>query len=62
MLRQADNEKALLIDGCWGIGDLVGTICTLTDKPIIAETTHRHPDHTCGLRQLGDYYYTGSSI
>ncbi len=50
------SEKALLIDGCWGIGDLKGTIRTLTDKPIIAAATHRHPDHTCGLRQLGDYY------
>lgn len=50
------KEKALLIDGCWGIDDLVGTIRTITDKPIIAAATHRHPDHTCGLRQLGDYY------
>ncbi len=50
------DEKALLIDGGWGIGDLKGAIRTLTDKPIIAAATHRHPDHTCGFRQLGDYY------
>ncbi|WP_143442463.1 MBL fold metallo-hydrolase, partial [Klebsiella pneumoniae] len=50
------NEKALLIDGCWGIGDLKQTIREITDKPVIAVATHRHPDHTFGLRQLGDYY------
>ena len=50
------NEKALLIDSCYGIGDLKQTIRDITDKPIIAAATHRHPDHTCGLRQLGDYY------
>ena len=50
------EEKALLIDGCWGVGDLKQTIREITDKPVIAVATHRHPDHTCGLRQLGDYY------
>ena len=50
------KEKAMLIDGCWGIGDLMATIREITDKPIIAAATHRHPDHTCGLRQIGDYY------
>ena len=50
------QEKALLIDGCYGIGDLMQTIRDITDKPVIAAATHRHPDHTCGLRQIGDYY------
>lgn len=50
------SEKALLIDSCYGIGDLKQTIRDITEKPIIAAATHRHPDHTCGLRQLGDYY------
>lgn len=50
------EENALLIDGCWGIGDLMATIREITDKPVIAAATHRHPDHTCGLRQIGDYY------
>ncbi|MBQ7780275.1 MAG: MBL fold metallo-hydrolase [Clostridia bacterium] len=50
------KEKALLIDGCWGIGDLKQTIREITDKPVIAVATHRHPDHTCGLRQLSEYY------
>ncbi len=50
------SEKALLIDGCWGIGDLKQTIGEITDKPVIAVATHRHPDHTCGLRQFEEYY------
>ena len=50
------EEKALLIDGCWGVGDLKQTIREITDKPIIAAATHRHPDHTCGLRQFEEYY------
>ena len=50
------EEKALMIDGCYGVGDLKQTIRDITDMPIVAAATHRHPDHTCGLRQLGDYY------
>ena len=50
------EEKALLIDSCYGIGDLKQTIRDITDKPIIAAATHRHPDHICGMRQIGDYY------
>lgn len=50
------EEKVLLIDGCWGVGDLKRTIQEITDKPIIAAATHRHPDHTCGLRQFEEYY------
>lgn len=50
------QEKALLIDGCWGVGDLKQTIKEITDKPIIAAATHRHPDHTSGLRQFEEYY------
>lgn len=50
------NEKALLIDTCWGAGDLNGLIRQLTDKPVIVAVTHRHPDHTTGARQFGDFY------
>jgi len=50
------EEKALLIDSCWGSGDLKGCVTQLTHKPIVVTTTHRHPDHTFGARQFGDYY------
>ena len=50
------SEKAMLIDTCWGAGDLKGCVRQLTDKPIIVAVTHRHPDHTTGARQFGDFY------
>lgn len=50
------DEKALLIDTCWGSGDLDECVRQLTDKPVIVAVTHRHPDHTSGARQFGDFY------
>ena len=50
------DEKALLIDTCWGSGDLNGCVSKLTDKPVIVAVTHRHPDHTSGARQFGDFF------
>lgn len=50
------DEKALLIDTCWGSGDLNECVGRLTDKPIIVAVTHRHPDHTSGARQFGDFF------
>ena len=50
------KEKALLIDGCWGVGDLKQTIREITDKPVIAVATHRHPDHAgCPYRISSSY-------
>ena len=42
------EEKALLIDTAFGIGDLKGLVECLTDKPIIVFNTHYHGDHTQG--------------
>ncbi|MBQ8555938.1 MAG: MBL fold metallo-hydrolase [Clostridia bacterium] len=50
------SEKALLIDTCWGAGDLNECVRRLTDKPVTVAVTHRHPDHTGGARQFGDFY------
>ena len=50
------SEKALLIDACWGAGDLNACVRQLTDKPVIVAVTHRHPDHTGGARQFGDFH------
>jgi hydroxyacylglutathione hydrolase len=50
------SEQALLIDACWGIGNLKRCITKITNQPIIVAVTHRHPDHTNGTRQFGDYY------
>ena len=50
------SEKALLIDTCWGAGDLKACVRQLTDKPVTVAVTNRHPDHTGGARQFGDFH------
>ncbi|MDO4337358.1 MAG: MBL fold metallo-hydrolase [Eubacteriales bacterium] len=42
------NEKALLIDTGYGVGNLRAFVETLTDKPVIVANTHFHPDHAAG--------------
>ncbi len=42
------EEKALLIDAGWGIGDLAAQVASLTSLPLTVINTHGHPDHTCG--------------
>jgi hydroxyacylglutathione hydrolase len=42
----AGDERALLIDTGWGIGDLPGVVASLTDLPLLVVNTHGHPDHT----------------
>lgn len=44
----AGEEKALLIDAGWGIGDLSARVAGLTSLPLTVINTHGHPDHTCG--------------
>ena len=48
----AGNDKALLIDTGWGIGDLAGAVKDLTSLPVTVVNTHGHPDHTCGNYQF----------
>ena len=42
------DERALLIDTGYGIGDLPGTVRSITDKPLVVANTHGHVDHACG--------------
>ncbi len=51
------DEKALLIDTTYGIGDLYGTVKNITDKPIVIVCTHGHVDHTCGAAQFLEPIY-----
>jgi hydroxyacylglutathione hydrolase len=46
------DNKALLIDCGWGIGDLAKTVAGLTSLPLTVINTHGHPDHTCGNYQF----------
>ena len=42
------DDRALLIDTGYGIGDLPGAVAALTDKPLTIANTHGHVDHACG--------------
>ena len=42
------EEKALLIDTGYGVGNLREFVEKLTDKPILVTNTHFHPDHSAG--------------
>ena len=50
------EEKALLIDTCWGLGDLAGLVQSITSLPLSVVFTHGHPDHVCGAFQFTDLY------
>jgi glyoxylase-like metal-dependent hydrolase (beta-lactamase superfamily II) len=56
------EEKALLVDCGWGIGDLAKVIAGLTSLPLIVINTHGHPDHTCGNYQFdGAFIHEGDA-
>jgi glyoxylase-like metal-dependent hydrolase (beta-lactamase superfamily II) len=40
------SERALLIDTGYGCSDLLGTVSSLTDKPVVVANTHGHFDHS----------------
>jgi hydroxyacylglutathione hydrolase len=44
----AGEEKALLLDTGWGVGDLATLVASLTNLPLLVMNTHGHPDHTFG--------------
>lgn len=46
------QERALLIDMAFGIGDLRSLVETLTDKPVDVVNTHFHGDHSAGNGQF----------
>lgn len=51
------DEKAMLIDTTYGIGDLHSTIRSITDKPLTIVCTHGHVDHTSGNCQFSEPVY-----
>ena len=46
------QERCLLIDTGWGIGDLPALTASLSPLPLIVVNTHGHPDHTFGNGQF----------
>jgi glyoxylase-like metal-dependent hydrolase (beta-lactamase superfamily II) len=50
------REKAMLIDCGMGIGDLMGAVRKITDKPLIVVISHGHIDHTGNVRQFEEIW------
>lgn len=50
------NDKALLLDTGYGVGNLRTFVSRLTEKEIIAANTHFHPDHAAGNGEFEKVY------
>lgn len=50
------EDKALLLDTAYGIGDLKKEVRNITDKPLIVVNSHGHMDHCCGNYQFDEVY------
>lgn len=50
------SEYSLLIDTGLGIGNIHDQVMELTDKPVIAVSTHIHWDHIGGHKFFPDFY------
>lgn len=52
------EEKALLVDTCYGIANLKEHIETITNKPLIVVASHGHMDHTGGNYHFKEVFIT----
>lgn len=50
------DERALLVDTGYGVGNLKAFVETLTDKPLVVINTHFHPDHAAGNGEFEQVY------
>lgn len=50
------DKKALLLDTCYGIGNLKEEVEKITNKPLIVVNSHGHMDHSCGNYQFDNIY------
>ena len=50
------KEKALLLDTCYGIGNLKEEVEKITNKPLIVVNSHGHMDHSAGNFQFDEVY------
>lgn len=56
------DDKALLLDTGYGVGNLRSYVETLTDKPIVVANTHYHPDHSAGNGEFERVYLSGGAM
>ncbi|MBN1976874.1 MAG: MBL fold metallo-hydrolase [Anaerolineae bacterium] len=50
------EERCLLVDTGWGVGDLPALAASLSPLPPTVVNTHGHPDHTFGNGQFAQVY------
>ncbi|MFL7795052.1 MAG: MBL fold metallo-hydrolase [Anaerolineae bacterium] len=56
MYPVSGEERCLLMDTGWGVGDLPALVASLTSLPLTVVNTHDHPDHTFGNGQFDRVY------
>lgn len=56
MYLVAGQERCLLIDTGWGVGDLPALVASLSPLPLTVVNTHGHPDHVLGNGQFDRVY------
>jgi hydroxyacylglutathione hydrolase len=52
----AGQERCLLVDTGWGVGDLPALAASLSPLPVAVVNTHGHPDHVFGNGQFAQVY------
>lgn len=50
------SKKALVLDTCYGIGNLYQEIRNITDLPLLVINSHGHMDHSCGNYQFDEVF------
>jgi hydroxyacylglutathione hydrolase len=56
MYLVAGEERCLLLDTGWGVGDLAGLVASLSSLLLTVVNTHGHPDHVLGNGQFAQVY------
>lgn len=56
------TEKALVLDTCYGIGDLYSEIRKITALPLLVINSHGHMDHSCGNYQFDEVYIHSKDV
>jgi hydroxyacylglutathione hydrolase len=52
----AGEERCLLMDTGWGVGNLPALVASLSPLPVAVVNTHGHPDHVFGNGQFAQVY------
>jgi hydroxyacylglutathione hydrolase len=56
MYLVSGDERCLLMDTGWGVGDLPVLVASLSPLPLTVVNTHGHPDHVFGNGQFAQVY------